>query len=261
LRRVVKLTFIVTAVVLAVVGGSLYTIYRASQRVPEFYRAAMAVVPEIQEPARDAFVAQATALAGDLSHDGPWRSLFTAEQVNAWLALELAASYPELLPGEFHDPRITFRDNEATIGCRYQSGELSVVLSLVFDVYLQEPNVVALRVRRVRAGALPVPLAQVLDGMSQAARELNLQLQWAKSHGDPVALITLPRPRDSHEALSLESLELHEGVLFVAGRVGQPKIDGSPRVPETPRTPTAERESPVGDQPRVGAAETETRQK
>ena len=127
--------------------------------------------PQEQQEARDQFVVQATALASDLHRPGHWQSLFTADQINAWLALELATNYPDLLPDELQrsasfDPR----PNEATIACRYESGDMAAVLSLTVDAYLHEPNVLALRIRRARAGALPVPLAQVLDSISHAAR-------------------------------------------------------------------------------------------
>jgi hypothetical protein len=261
-RRVVKITSLLAAVVLVAVGALLFTIYKASQSVPEFYRTAIAVEPEEQADSRDAFVAQATALASDLNQDGHWQSLFTAEQINAWLALELAASYPDLLPAELHDPRVTLDKNEATIGCRYQHGDLVAVLSLTFDAYLHEPNVVALRIRRARAGALPVPLAEVLDNISYAARQLNLRLEWVKSQGDPVALITLPQPRDGGRGLlSLETLELRDGELFVSGTVGKTRLDASPIVPEPLRVPTAARDAQKADQPLLGAADKETRQK
>jgi hypothetical protein len=263
-RRIVKITSIVAAL-LVVVGGLLYGVYRASQRVPEFYHAAISVQPQDQGEARDEFVARATALAGDLNQDGSWQSLFTAEQINAWLALELAANYPEMLPGELRDPRIWLRENEATIGCRYQTGDLVTVLSLTFEAYLQEPNVVALRIRGARAGALPVPLGQVLDRISHAAQVLNLQLEWRKSHGDPVALVTLSQPRDTRDApLSLETLELRDGELFVSGKSGDTKhekFDASPIVPEPLRVPTARRPSRKTSQPRVGTADKATRQK
>ena len=47
-------------------------------------------------------------------------------------------------------------------------------LSLTIDAYLHEPNVLALRIRRARAGALPVPLAQVLDGMRLVLAEVEV---------------------------------------------------------------------------------------
>jgi hypothetical protein len=258
-RRILKITALVTVAVVVVGGGAMVAVYQAAQRVPEFYRAALAVSPEAQQPARDAFVAQATALASDLNGDGRWRSLFTVEQINAWLALELPQDFPELLPAELCEPRISIRDNEATIGCRYKNGDVEAVLSLTFEAYLHEPNVVAFRICRARAGALPLPLAQVLDNISHAARELNLQLEWRRAHGDPVALITLPEKRSQRGGrFSVETLELRAGELFLAGTTGRADSETSPIVPEPLRIPTARADDV--DQPRVGSAEKETRQ-
>jgi hypothetical protein len=261
-RRSLKITSIAAALAVLCVVIALVSAYKASQCVPEFYRAAVAATPESQRPACDAFVAEATALAGDLSGEGRWHSLFTADQINAWLAIELVKSYPDLLPAELREPRITIHGGEATIGCRYQHGDLEAVLSLRVEAYLHEPNVVALRIRHARAGALPIPLTQILDSISHAARHLNLELEWRRSHGDPVALVTLPQPSDPRSAgLRLESLELREGELFVAGTSGHPRPDASPIVAEPLLVPTAENERPAGDQPLVGSAEKDTRQK
>lgn len=261
MRRLLKIGLLASVVLLLAGGGAAYFVYQAARRVPDFYHAAISLPAGEQSDARDAFVARATALAGDLHEDGYWQSLFTAEQINAWLALELAENYPGMLPGELRDPRVELRPGEATIGCRYQDGDLAAVVSLTFEAYLQEPNVLALRIRRVRAGTLPVPLAQVLDNISHAAQALNLRLEWRKSRGDPVALITLPPPRDAQRAaLNLEKLELRDGELFVCGTMGPPSIDASPIVPEPLRVPTARRDVRDDTQPRVGSAEKTTRQ-
>jgi hypothetical protein len=258
--RAVKVASAVAALLVAA-GAGLFLAYRASQRVPDFYRAAIATASEDQIEARDAFVAQATALAGDLGEVGHWQSLFTADEINAWLALELARHYPEMLSGELHDPRVGLAAGEATVACRYERGGISSVLSLSFEAYLQEPNVIALRILRARAGALPIPLGRVLENISRAAQQLNLRLEWRRSQGDPVALVTLPQQGSGPAPWQLESLELRERELFVSGTVGKHKLDASPIVPEPLRVPTAQSESPLSDQPVVGAAAKETRQK
>ncbi len=76
----------------------------------------------------------------------------------------------------------------------------------------------ALRFRRVRAGLLPVPLAEVLRTIAQAGRNFGLLVQWQHVGGDPVALIRLSRDADDETELRLEALELREGEIFVAGR-------------------------------------------
>jgi hypothetical protein len=101
------------------------------------------------------------------------------------------------------------------------------------------------------------------------ARELNLRLEWRKSHGDPVALVTLPRLGDEpDESLRLESIELREGELYVAGTVGLPPLESAPVIPERLRVPTAQLEledlpdaEPGKDSPRIGARENDAIQK
>ncbi len=86
----------------------------------------------------------------------------------------------------------TIQDDLVTLACGYKRGDSTTVVSISLDLYLSAPNVAALRVRSVRAGSLPVPLSSVLEAISAAARNFDLELQWRQSHGDPVALIKLP---------------------------------------------------------------------
>jgi hypothetical protein len=256
-RRAVIITSIV-AIVLAAGGLALWSGYRASQHVPAFYEAAIALKPSQQTAARDAFVAQATALAGDLQSDGRWQTLFTAEQINAWLAIELSSDYPDLLSTQLHDPRISLDKNAATVAFRCSSGDWETVLSLTFEAYLQAPNVVGIRIDRARAGALPIPLAQVLDSITHAAQQMNLRLEWGKSDGDPVALITLPHRGEA--SFCLDVIELRDGELFVSGTAGRHPFDASPVVPQPLRIPTAKHPGGDPDQPRLGSTEKEIRQ-
>jgi hypothetical protein len=258
-RRTIHIAAVLTAVVLLTVGVSLFSIYEATQSVPQFYHDAVSREPEEQTEARDQFVAQATALASDLHASGRWQTLFTADQINAWLALELASNYPDLLPAEMRDPRVSIHEHEITVACRYESGDMAAVLSLTLDAYLHEPNVLALRIRRARAGALPVPLAHVLDGIAHAARELNLRLEWRKTQGDPVALIHFTGKRgDELASFNLQTIELRDGELLVAG-TNRGRPGRTPDAPRAEQTPTAQ--ATPGDQPIVGSAEKETRQK
>jgi hypothetical protein len=261
LSRAVKIAVLATISLLLVAGIALLLLYQAARSVPEFYEQAVSVDPAAQDECRDEFVTRASALASDLHNEGRWQSLFTADQINAWLALELSTNYPHLLPPELKDPRISITSQGATIGCRYQSGELDTVVSVAIEAFLHSPHVVAVRIRHARAGAIPVPLGQILDGISHAARELGLRLEWRKLQGDPVALITLPRiPGGRHDSLRLESIELRPNELFVAGTVGMPPLESSPVVPEPLRVPTVKYDGDE-DQPLIGSAEKDTVQK
>lgn len=256
MRKVILIATVVIAMV--AVALSLVSLYHASRQVPVFYIEAIAQDAGEQEEARDEFVASVAGLASDLHRRGKWQALFTEKQINAWLALELVGNDPNLLPSELADPRVSIRAREATIACRYTNGGVTTVLSLTADMYLKTSNVLAVRIRRVRAGTLPVPLTQVLNAISQAARGLKLRLEWRKTQGDPVALISFPRAPDGEpDSLILQKVELHEGALFVAGTVG-PSSSGDPDQ-ATPNV-TAQTDTPTADQPRVGTAVKETRQ-
>ncbi len=251
-------------VLLLLGGASVLWVYTASQQVPEFYDVAVAVNPKDQAVERDAFVARAAASASDLQSDGHWHSLFTADEINAWLALELAANYPDLLPVELCDPRISLSPGAATIGCRYRTGELETVVSITLDAYLQAPNV--LRARPPCPGRRLAGAAGAHSDGICAAQQLNLRLELRHAHGVPVALITFPPVGDGKSLPPrLDSIELGHGELFVSGRAGHPlPPDASPIVPEPFRVPTASLAPPADeqpgsdDQPRVCAAEKDT---
>ncbi len=264
-NKAYKIIAILSCVAIVVVGVSLFCVYQASQLVPAFYADALALDPAEQVEDRDAFVAQATALASDLHRRGRWQCLFTEEQINAWLALELSKSYPELLTSVLSEPRITLADNEATIACRYTTDEVSAIVSLTIDVYMHEPGVLALRIRRARAGLLPVPLGQILDGMASAAHQLGVRLEWTKTHGDPVALMTFPAASDDPDGkFQLHAVELRPGKLFAAGMIAAGRSivnSGSTPGAAVSSSDASQTNANESDQPVVGSAEKESLQR
>lgn len=219
-------------------GVAVWSAFRATQQVPDFYREAIAQKPVVQKKASDEMLQSAAALVSDVRKPGHWQAVFSAEQINGWLAVDLLENYPEFLETELRDPRAEISDHSATLACRYTSPELSAVLSITFDVYLSSPNVVAVRLRRARAGALPVPLKEVLEGVSNAAMTVGLPLEWRQIDGDPVAMITIPPPHDQNDRiLELETIELRNGELYLAGnttkqrktnRSAEEPVDASP---------------------------------
>ncbi|MBN2473469.1 MAG: hypothetical protein JXB62_02585 [Pirellulales bacterium] len=212
--------------VAAAVGGGLllliavggYLLVRASQQVPQFYRDAMAVAPAVQRKASDQMLRRATALVNEVQEEGHWQALFTAEQINGWLAVDLVENHPQALPPSLRDPRVAIDPSGVTLGCRFHQGQLTSVLSLAVEPYLPEPNVLALRICRARAGTLPVPLGEVLDRVSAAAGEANLHVHWRQIDGDPVVFIAIPQPRDQEDRMvQIESLHLGEDEILLTG--------------------------------------------
>ncbi|HEY4313257.1 MAG TPA: hypothetical protein VGN12_27650 [Pirellulales bacterium] len=216
-RKCSRTVFIAGSAIGALVVALVILIY-SIWHVPAFYRAALLIEPEILRQGNDEMLESATALMNTARHEGEWYALLSEEQVNGWLAIDLAQNHPELLPPNVVDLRARFEPDRAIIACGYQYPGLSTIVSVKFDVYLAEPHVIALRVHGARAGAIPVPITPIMDGIANAAERLNLRVEWRQAHGDPVAFITLPEAHTATTVLKLDALQLRDAAIYLAGR-------------------------------------------
>jgi len=231
------------AALLVMAGVVALVAYRSLRQVPAFYAAAIEQDESVQAEANDECLRQAAALASDVQRPGYWRAVFSTEQINGWLAVDLVRNYPGALPEELENPRVDIHQGMTTLAFGYKQAEVTTVVSIWFDLYLSSPNVVALRLRGVRAGLMPIPLSSVLDGISTAARKFDLELEWRQSHGDPVALIKLPTALDADEnEMQLDSIEFSEGAVNVAGRTVP---SGHRELARAPELETADLADPV----------------
>jgi hypothetical protein len=212
-----RLVWIVAVGLVLLVAAALLGLYFAVRHEPEFYREAMETKPDVLEKASDRMLKQIGALQSAMNRSGPWQADITAEEINGWLAVDLRKNHPKALPPSASNPRVAIEPNEMTVACRFNRGGVESVLSLALHPYLPEPSVVALRIVRARAGMLPVPLKDVLDGISKGAAEMQLRLKWAQAGSDPVAIISLPDDTDADRVVRIESLELREGAIRVTG--------------------------------------------
>ncbi len=219
MRKPVRIVLLVLLVLVLLAGGGMVAIWWASRHVPDWYREATeSVDSEKQREASDQMLQRVADLASGLKKTGRWNVTFTAEQINGWMAVDLAQNHPNLLPPGLSDPRVVIEQDGITVACRASHGDLSSVVSLKVDVYLAEPNVIAMRIRRARAGRLPWPLATILDGTAEAARQHSLPLTWRRADGDPVALFTIPPVHDEDGKLvRIEALQLGDGEVYLAG--------------------------------------------
>jgi cell division protein FtsB len=216
---------IVAFVLAAVMGSGTALVYRAMQHQPDFYERALAVNPQKQAAAGDELERQVLELHNEVRRPGIWQAKFTDEQINGWLAADLVEKFPKLLPKEVLDPRVDLEPERVRVACRYEAPTVTSVVSLDVEVYLtQEPNVVAVRIYRARAGVLPLPLKHFLDRITQIAAQSGLHLRWAQEDGDPVALFTIPAEHEDYatQGIYLERLELKDGEVLLAGRSGIP---------------------------------------
>jgi hypothetical protein len=210
----------VLTVVLVVILLTLWGIYRASQQVPDFYAEALVATPEQQETAGYQLEQEVLELHNDLQELQTWEAFFSEEEVNGWLAADLSRKFPNFLPPEIQNPRVDLEQGRLTLACRYHGGGLSTVVHLtVLASMADEPNTLALRLHKARAGILPLPMKSFLDHISTVAGRLSLPLRWTQVSGDPVALLTLPSEFKSFENRKVEFtvVELLEGEIRIGG--------------------------------------------
>ena len=227
MRKKLRIAALIGCGLLLVIAAGLCGLYWAVKQEPDFYRQAVQVDPAIQRKASDQMLQRAAALRSDLEKQGRWQALFTAEQINGWLAVDLVENYPDMLPESFRDPRVQIQPDQMTLACRLKQGTLEGVVTLTVEPYLAEPNLLALRIRKARAGLVPMPLAEILDAVSEAAGQMDLHLRWRRTDGDPVALISFsPLKTQDGELVQIETLQLGEGEIYLAGTT-RPRRVGS----------------------------------
>jgi hypothetical protein len=229
----------VSAIAISLALGGLYW---AARQVPDFYRQSLARHRDSEPASGERFEQQALALHNQLQHAGRWEVRFTENDVNGWLADDLPRKFPRLLPAGVSDPRVAIEENSLRLAIRYNRGSVDTVLSLAGEAYLtDQPNEVAIRIGQARAGFLPVPLARLLDDISERAARAGVPLRWTEARGAPVALVRVPfdvslpgREKHDPQRLVLEQLHSLQGEFVVVGRIES--VDSDAREQAAPTT-------------------------
>ena len=221
MRRLIKIVLLTLTGLTVLVVVLMFAAYRATQHEPDFYSDAMQADPVRQQEAGDELERRVLELHNNARHEGDWTAVFSDEQINGWLAVDLPKKYPRALPAGASDPRVAITEGQALLGCRFESDRLSTVVSLAVSVDLsEEENVLAIRISKARAGALPVPLKRWLESITKGARRAGVPLRWGQLKGDPVALvpISIRHKELKDRQLVIESIELLDGEIRLAGR-------------------------------------------
>lgn len=197
---------------------ALLGLYWASRYEPAFYRKVLTIDSANLEKGSDEMLRRALHFQNNLRHEGDWEVTFKQEQINCWLVNDLQRKHPELLQAEFRDPCVAIEPDRLQLACHYEKGITSSVLCLTVEPYVSEPNVVALRIVKARAGLLPLPLTDVLKSITLAVQNTDCTLSWGQTDGDPVALIALPSSKEKGElTVKIKTVKLSEGEIFIAG--------------------------------------------
>ncbi len=218
MRKLVRRLFWVAGFLAA--GGLLLVmgLWLAVRHVPAGYRRLAIAEQAEAKKASDEMVRRILELRNAIVRGGRWQACFSQEQMNGWFAVDMVQNHPGALPIGWSEPRVQIGPDGIIGYCRWQGGIIDCVASIHCEVSLLEPNLLAVRIRRVRAGALPVPLKALIDRITHLAAQQQIRLEWRQTGGDPVALIRLDfHHPETRRQVQVESLRLQEGLICLAG--------------------------------------------
>jgi hypothetical protein len=223
LRRSIQLAICLASVgiILLTCGG--WWAIEQTQQVPEFYSRAIEASPESTEAASLHLQQEVEQLQSDAAKVGSWSASFSDDQINAWLIEELPRKFPQLLASGASEPRIVIEEGRLLAAVRYRNRRIDTVISCELTVELTEqPNMLALKVNHLMAGALPMPLNNFLRGITHEAAKGDIDIRWDETSDGPIALVTVPseHPGYARTPVIVESVQLVEGNLLLAGHTG-----------------------------------------
>jgi uncharacterized protein YpmS len=225
MARKFRIAAIVVFTAAGVAAVALGGIYRAMGRVRPFYSIALQLDPQTLAAGSRELESRATALYSEARQEGQWQAAFTADQINGWLALQLAEVYGDALPKEISEPRVAIDDDRFTLGFRARRGGVETVVSADATVMLTEEGEIAIRLLSVEAGALPLPVMQIADEVSRACQGLSLPVRWTQDAGVPVALVDVNQDTTKARRIHLDAIELRDGALYLAGHTVRDEVE------------------------------------
>lgn len=203
------------------VGLSAFFAWRSTQSVPEFYQSAIDREPESWKQAGEELESQLLQLNSDVLNQEYWLAEFTAEQINAWLVMELPAQFPNTLPKEVSDPRIAFAEEEVKLAFRCTSKKFSGIVSGSVNVFCTgKPNQLAVQIKNLKSGVVPLPISPWAEKISRGFAKHDITVTWSQKDGDTLALVDLPDKflNIQGRRVSIDAVVIQDDLLKMSGQ-------------------------------------------
>ncbi|MDR2763249.1 MAG: hypothetical protein LBB88_11640 [Planctomycetaceae bacterium] len=218
LRQILKISVYIFLGLFLILFLIFYLLYLSAQREPEFYREAKSVPLEVQQTRNAAVVDKIRTLNNDFqSRSKKWSGTFTAEEINAYLAVETTKSGANLLPSDLQEPRIVFLSGSVGIACRVRQRGLSAVLNLSLGASMPEPNKLVFRMRSSQAGALPLSKDYIVQTISNVLKSKWGNVTQGTEGGDPTFTIQLNIKNSAGRKVRVENFAIQSGVIQFSG--------------------------------------------
>ena len=197
---------------------------------PGFYRQLATPVASVsgdRGPADDAAdvealarraVTKASGWHASISRPGGWETAVTADEINAWLAIDLPRNHPRWLPQGVSQPRLDFGPRHVRLGTRVGYGPLTAVAWFDCEVVLRDVNHLAIVLEEARLGAIPIPRPPILRELARRIGRLGMVTDLRMLDGRMVLMVYIPSTHDAGAtSYWLESLSIGDGELLMAG--------------------------------------------
>ena len=178
-------------------------------------------------------VTKASAWHASISRSGSWETAVTADELNAWLEVDLPRNHPRWLPQGVSEPRLAFRSRHVVLGTRVGYGPLTAVAWLDGEVLLRDVNHLAIVLEQAWLGAIPVPRTPILRELARRISKLGMVTDLRMLDGRMVLMVYIPSTHDAGAtSYWLESLSIGDGELLMAGETrSSHDIRGRPAPP------------------------------
>jgi hypothetical protein len=222
-----KSLILAVGIALLLLGAIVGLLAVLTRHEPEFYRERAIAPGDIRRKQSSEFLTTCSRVTEAVVNNDPFSATFTEEQINSYLQEDFITSgfAKNFLPEHIGAPRIAIEPERIRLAFRYGAMPWCSIISIDWRVWLApaEPNVVALELQGLHAGALPISAQSLLQQIYDIARRKNIDVTWYRHKGNPVALLRFQN--EGRTTVQLHQLELSAGKLTLIGRA----VDNMPR--------------------------------
>jgi hypothetical protein len=220
LPRPMRLAIRFLLITVIVVGVGIWVLYTSAQKEPEFYQKALSLTEQAQTQLGDDFEKQLIELQNSARTEDRWQAVFEEAQINGWLASDFPEKFANSLPRNFSEPRIGIEQDVFRFAFRFKSTRVNGIIQAEVNAFCTKvPGQIAVRIKGVRSGLVPIPVNSIADRVSAALRQLGAQVEWTEIDRDPVALISLPpdKVKLGNKRVMIEAIQILEKKLVLSG--------------------------------------------
>ena len=221
--RWVKRIGITALTILFLTSLAGWWLFRQTRVVPEFYQQATQLSHPDTAAGSYELEANIAKLQQDASQPGSWEASFSEDDINAWLIDQLPLKFKQLQTSGARDPRISIQQGHLLAAARYTDARLDTVISCELHVELtEEPNLLAVHIRKLKAGAVSLPISQFIDGVSKEAAKGGIKIRWDRTESGPTALVQVPSEHAgyTYSPVIIESIQMIDGAIILSGHTG-----------------------------------------